>query len=345
MTTRISPNDVTKANKELLFNLASNDESWEGYLDVMAQHTNRDRRRLADGTYDSLDNLNALNCASLASIRDEVVRGDVREAMTAREWKRLYPDAAPAEGAPRAAVVKASSTGKNVWADYVYPASSMNGLPDKRFHNIPEHVDLKDDVDAACWASAVSDLKVYRNRMTEDGKRVFEDGRPVRDPEPVSYDELSADVAHVVRSHFGIERPDGALAPTSPVAAGIVSNADELKAYCDQLKSDATALTRQISKAFDKARNDLIGIDLDSPAQERSEERPVPVSRIASESVTAPPSAVMPPVPSPRENAPAHVSEPYTPVGKSPMETAQAAHAAASRDVAQGGSSGMAIQP
>lgn len=320
MPTKPTTNDVTKQNKETLFNLASSPELWEGYLDVMAQHTGRDRRRTVDGTYASLDNLSALNCAAVAFALEGQ---DTREVMTAREWASVFPEAHPADEAAGVPIVKASSTGKNVWVDLAYPASAMEGLPERRYHNLPGKIDLDDDVDRQCWATAVgSGLSVWRDRVGEDGKRVYDDGKPARDKVPVAFDELDPNVAYVVRAHFGVQASSDAPAPSSPVIDDVASTLDEVKAYCDQVKADAQALTGQITKSIKETRREIMGIERDEPAPTRDA---APVAQ-ATMSAARPATTLATDQP-----APSVAAEPYSPIGRTPAENARAATVSATR--------------
>ena len=173
MNEKPTTSEITQANKEILQAIATDESLFADYLSVLAEHTGRDRRRLADGTWENFDNQSALNCAAIQASSYE----DTREVMTESEWKKVFPDAAVREGEPGIPVVKSSSTGKHYWVDNLYPASVMENLPEGYYRNIPAHVNLADDVDARCWNAATkTDLKLYRDALTDEGKRMFENG-------------------------------------------------------------------------------------------------------------------------------------------------------------------------
>lgn len=245
--------DLTAESKRILAALASDDGPWKGYLDVMSQHTGRARRRAADGSFLSVDNLSTLNCAQVAISGYE----DTREVMTAREWSKLFPGCAPRDGEPGIPVMKASSTRKTFWEDVAYPASAMDGLPEKRFHNFTSRVDLRDDVDAECWNSALaSELHVQRpDAEGEDAERVV-----------VSLDDVDPAVRYVVLTHFGVDAAE-------PPAAPAIEDVDDVKAYCDQIKSDSAALMSQIERSLRKTKDEIMGI-VREPSKEAELEAP-----------------------------------------------------------------------
>lgn len=354
MSEKPTTSEITQANKEILQAIATDEGLFKDYLAVMAQHTGRDRRRLADGTWENFDDQSALNCAAIQASSYE----DTREVMTEGEWKKVFPDASVREGEPGIPVVKSSSTGKHFWAESLYPASAMEGLPDERYHNLPSRINLSDDVDARCWDAATkTDLKLYRNVLTDEGKRVFENGKPVREEVPVAFDEIDKNVAFVISSHFGLE-PGEIELPSEDV----VNNTFALKAYCDGIKADARTLLFQISRAYDhelslvtgEVRSEGISQDAPAPAQSESPSitdnaRNMGISpsasivdkakdmgidpfapRAASPSAPDHPVPISELIPSAKE-----APSPYVAEGRSPADTARAAREVAARTATQ----------
>lgn len=328
--------ELTQSNKELLQGIASDPEQWKAYLETMAMFTGRDRRRLASGGYEALDNLSALNCASVVASGGGKRAGC--ELMTERDWKKLYPDASAAEGAVGIPVVKASSTGKNLWVDYLLPPESMTGLPEGRYHNIPAKIDLEDDVDAECFEAAVSGLHVYRSRLDDEGKRVFENGKPVRDAVSVGLDELDSNTAFVVKTHYGLPVGEGEEPACPPMT--MVADVAALKAYCDSVKSDAASIVGQMDRAFRAKRNEIQGITVGEGTVERATEA-VQASNPRHEQEASAPRPVRSEAagvePEPRRQ------DPFLAYGRSPDEVGHAARSAASRGVEDLGASGPAM--
>lgn len=304
---RMTTGEITQTSKDILCNVAQYDDIWAKYLRVMAEHTGRSARRTDDGHYEAMDNYSALNCAQIAASAFK----DTRETLTVRDWQKMFPDAAPKNASVGIPVVKASSTGKNVWADIAYPADAMTGLPDQRFHNLPTKIDLRDDVDAECWAAATRDLFVYRVRKNADGKTVFEDGRPVKDKVSVALDEIDPSIAYVVATHYGLDIE----APASPTE--LAGDPVALKTYCELIKNDASALLGQINRSIKIERERIMGIDrVESQHLPVTAERDVRVSQQDANPRTCDPT---PPI------------KPYAPAGKSPAENARAAFDASQR--------------
>ena len=94
MSEKPTTGEITQANKEILQAIATDESLFADYLSVLAEHTGRDRRRLADGTWENLDNQSALNCAAIQASSYE----DTREVMIESEWKKAFPDGAVREG-------------------------------------------------------------------------------------------------------------------------------------------------------------------------------------------------------------------------------------------------------
>lgn len=312
--------EITQASKDILCNVAQHDDIWAGYLRVMAEHTGRAARRIDGGGYETMDNYSALNCAQIVASAFE----DTRETLTARDWQKVFPDARPKNASIGIPVVKASSTGKNIWFDLAYPASAMDGLPKQRFHNLPTKIDLRDNVDAECWTAATRDLFVYRERKNADGETVFEDGRPAKDKVPVALDEVDPSIAYVVATHYGLD----AEAPAAPVE--LAGDPAALKEYCEIIKNDASALLGQINRSIKAERDRIMGID----AKQRSPEAERPVE------TTAPQQAA-----GPRFHGPVSPVEPYAPAGKSPAENARAAFDASQRPAEQRTQPGQGMVP
>ena len=336
MPERLSTSKITEENKGILQGIATDLELWTDYLNVVAEHTGRNRRRTAAGEYEPMDNQSALNCAAIQASSYE----DTREVLTADEWKRLFPDSSIKAGMPGIPVVKASSTGKYLMAARLFPPEAVDGLPEDRFHNYPERIDLRDDVDAACWNASVSGaLTVPRTRLDENGNRVFENGRPVRDPVEVGFDELDPNTAHIVRAHYGIPDPEGAKPQLPPDE--IVDNLSALKAYCDQIRNDASSLLFQIDRSFKQEREAVLGIGekaLEEPSLEvdAAHERSTGRSNVAST-----PSGGEAPL------TRSETAEPYVAAGMAPWDVAKAARSSASRtaDTAQADGNPMSVRP
>lgn len=354
MSEKPTTSEITQANKEILQAIATDEALFKDFLAVMAQHTGRDRRRLADGTWENLDDQSVLNCAAIQASSYE----DTREVMTESEWKKVFPDASVREGEPGIPVVKSSSTGKHFWVDSLYPASAMENLPEGYYRNLPSRINLSDDVDARCWEAATkADLKLYRSVLNDEGKRVFEGGKPVREELPVTFDEIDKNVAFIVSSHFGLEPGEIELPPE-----GIVDDTFALKAYCNGIKADARTLLAQLSRAFDRELSLVTGevrsegVSQDTPASAQKENAAIAdnakymginpsasivdkakdlgidpfAPRAASPSAPDHPVPIDELIPSAMEDA-----SPYVAEGRSPADNARAAREAAARAAAQ----------
>ena len=266
--------EIVRNNKEILAGIVTDKEVYLDFLDVMAQHTGRADRRVAEGKWAPMDNQSVLNCAAIqASSYD-----DTREALTEGEWKTIAPGASVREGEPGIPVVKMSRNGKTAFPERLFPASAMEGLDENRFHNYVSRVDLSDDVDSRCWDAAVgSGTYVIRPVTDEGGKRVFADGKAQYDRVPVAFDELDPTTSYVVRSHFGIADDDArerAWAARPP--EGVRADMDALKAHFDGIKRDAGTLIEQLDRAMRKERKAILepswAVTEEAPA--RAEEGP-----------------------------------------------------------------------